>query len=139
MSNTVTRKKKFFGTSYSAVTRSKQICCCEICEHARLTITRNQSEKVKRGRPQLKEVGPKEIKRRCNDCLSEIRQGKKHTCTVSERISNLSNLLHDDSSASRSGEAVVSSFLHKKIDETGKTTIQLRNRRGRSSVFQKER
>lgn len=121
-----------------AITRSKQKCSCHICETARSTI-KKVPEQVKRGRPRLTEMKSKNVKRICNDCLSEIGRGKKHFCNVSERVSNLNTLLDDNPSISRAGEAAVSNFLNAKTSAAGSSTIQLRNRRGKPSIFQKNR
>ena len=120
----------------STFTRSNKICCCEVCEAARLSINKIR---IKRGRPKMDITKSKDVKRICNNCLSEVGKGRQHFCNVSKRISNLSNLLEDNSSASRPGEAVVSSFLHSKTTESGSSTIQLRNRRGKPTVFEKNR
>lgn len=128
----------FLHTS-STVTRLNPKCCCEICVIARAGINKIKPSKLPRGRPRIKENKAKETKRMCTGCFSNIGQGKIHFCTISERVRNLTGLLDNDSSASRAGEAAVSSFIHKKIVETKNLTIQLRNRRGKPSVFQKHR
>lgn len=119
-----------------ATRKTSQMCSCEICSTARLSIGTSEQTTVKpqRGRPRLTDhVNEPIVASICKRCYTEVGRGKRHVCTKTERVANLSNVL-DDGKATASGESVVSSFLNKRM-KMGESSVKLRNLRGKPSTF----
>lgn len=130
---------KYMRSVPVATRRNPQRCSCEICETARLGMdkTVNKTTNRKRGRPRLTvNDGEPKVAQICTKCYAHVGRGRRHDCTKTKRVINLGNIL-DDKEAALSGEAVVSSFLNRRMKK-GESSIQLRNRRGKPSTFSKQ-